>query len=90
MRANAALFMVLLGVSIVLVGRGWTRTAVVLAALAGVLPLLDVVDWVLGRDIGVDLFLFRDQQARLDVGNGRAGAALARSDGGRCCASARR
>ena len=58
------------------------RTAIPLAALASVLPLLDVVDWVLGRDIGVDLFLFRDQQARLDVGQGGAGAALARSDGG--------
>ena len=41
--------------------------------------LLDVVDWVLGRDVGVDLFLFRDQQARLDVGRrSRAGSRPAR------------
>ena len=73
MRANAALFMVLLGISILLVVRGRTGAAVVLAALAGLLPLLDVVDWVLGRDLGVDLFLFRDQQARLDVGTAEPG-----------------
>ena len=68
MRANAALFMVLLGVSIVLMARGRSAAAVVLAALAAVPPLLDIIDWVLGRDIGLDLFLFRDQQARLDAG----------------------
>jgi signal transduction histidine kinase len=68
MRANAAVCLLLVGAGLLAAGRGWYAATLVLAVLSSFLPILDVVDWGLGRDIGVDLFLFRDQQASFDVG----------------------
>jgi PAS domain S-box-containing protein len=75
MKANDAVGCVALGVSLLLTGdatSGWRgRTARVLAAFTVVLGAMTIVEYLFGRNLGLDQLLFRDAHGVATVDPGR-------------------